>query len=188
MQGPIVKMYASPGIDSVPQEVGVFASGAGFRPDSPTFKAKPYDWANESRDQGYATGRLIGNFAATQAKNANRLKIRRRGKAPFGGTFIPPGNPHSQQHIGGITDMNPGASHLIAGGPGAASTFVRMNTSKEKTNRGAKLPVMPNRVTRGGVLPLPTGGGFDAALAAPLTSKVSGWPTIFSFRNAGANA
>src|SRR5271157_4413454 len=46
-----VKTFASPGIDSVPDETGVFASGAGLRPDSKTFKIYPWDWYNESSSQ-----------------------------------------------------------------------------------------------------------------------------------------
>lgn len=186
MQNPIVKMYASPGIDSVPQEVGVFSSGAGMRPDAPTFKAQPYDWKNDGTNQGHTSGRLIGNFSATQAKTADQLKIRRRGVSPFGGQYKSPGNPHSMKHSGGSFDMNPGSSHLIAGGPGQASTFVRTQTKQTKPDRGMKLPVLSHAVTRGGLVPIPTGGGFDAALSAPLASTITGWPTIFAFRKAGS--
>jgi len=51
----------------------------------------------------------------------------------------------------------------------------------QKGNRGAKLPVLPIPLPRGGVTPLPTGGGSHEPLVAPLQPKISGWPTIFSF-------
>jgi hypothetical protein len=181
-----VKVFASPGIDSTPGEFGVIASGAAFPPVAGTYKTPPWDWANDAPEQGNEPGRLVGNFSATTAPVAADLKVRRRGLSPFGGSFQSPGNPHSQQHTGGIVDMNPGASFLIAGGPGAASSMVRLQSKIKKPNLGMKLPVLSNAVQRGGVVPLPAGGSADAGLAAPLMPKLTGWPTIFAFRNPAA--
>jgi len=177
---PFVKVFAAPGIDSHTSETGVFNSGAGFDPNAPTLKTPPWDWTNEAPTQSYGTENLVGNFGATKAPDAQSLKVRRRGLAPFGGFF--PGKRASlaYQHPGGIADMNPGASSRIAGGPGAASSFCRLsNPSKD---RGLKLPVLPNQVAPGLPAPIPTGGGSHEPLAAPLMPRVPGWPTIFSFR------
>jgi hypothetical protein len=172
---PFVKVFAAPGIDSHPDEVGVYASGAGR--DAGSFKVAPYDWLNESPEQGYATGNLIADNMATKAKPINSISIRRRGVSPWGGFF--PGKQASiiYQHPGGIADMNPGASSTIAGGPGAASSFVRLHGVRG--NRGMKLPTLPQEVTRGGNQPFPAGGGSHEPLTAPLIPKVPGWPSIF---------
>lgn len=174
------KVFAAPGIDSAVDEQGVFNSGAGLHPDHETLKAAPTDWSNESPTQNHTTGRLVGNYAATEVKGADSLKIRRRGLAPFGG-FFSGKNELAMQHPGGIVDHNAGADHLIAGGPGAAATFCRVNVTNQKQNRGAKLPVLPRLLPRGDVSRIPAGGGSHEPLVAPLQPKIAGWPTIFSF-------
>ena len=179
-----VKTFASPGIDSVPDETGVFASGAGLRPDSKTFKIYPWDWYNESSSQGHSTEKLIGGFSITQAPTMDKMKVRRRGVDPFGGLFVQ--HPHSEQHPGGIVDMNPGADYKVAGGKGQASSMVRLNVSPSRPNVGMKLPVLPAGATRGGLAPIPTGGTFDGSPAVPVKPRISGWPTIFSFRSSPA--
>jgi hypothetical protein len=181
------KMFAAPGIDSGVDEYGVFNSGAALHPNAPTKKAAPTDWSNESPTVGYATSRLVGNYADTQAPDASSLKIRRRGLAPFGGFFSGPRSGLAYQHPGGIVDHNAGADHLIAGGPGQASTFCRVNGGK-KNNAGMKLPILPSTITRGGPSVMPAGGGFDGTLAPPLQNKVNGWQSIFAFRGTGAVA
>lgn len=175
--GPFVKIYAAPGIDSHPSEQGVFNSGAGFDPQSPSMKTPPYDWGNEVPEQGYQTGQLIGNFPATKVDPINTKATRKRGVSPWGGFF--PGKRASliYQHPGGNADMNPGASAQIAGGKGQASSFVRSHGAR--ANRGMKLPVLPQTVTRGGRAGIPTGGGSHDPLTAPLIPKVPGWPSIF---------
>lgn len=183
----VFKMFAAPGIDSVPTEVGVFNSGAALAPDHPTAKASPTDWANESVEQNYSAGRLVGNYEATQAKGANSIAIRRRGLAPFGGFFAGKQS-LNVQHLGGIVDHNAGADHLIAGGPSAAATFCRVNITQQKHNRGAKLPIMPRMIQRGKLASIPAGGGSHEPLVAPLQPKVSGWPTIFSFTKGARSA
>ena len=177
-----VKTFAAPGIDSKPTEFGILASGAGQHPTVPTFKVNPWDWYNESASQGYSTERLVGNFPATQAPTMDKMKIRRRGVDPWGGTFAM--HPHSLQHPGGITDMNPGADYMIAGGRGAASSMVRLSIRNANVSQGMKLPVLPPGATRAGLAPMPTGGNFDGSPATPLLPTVAGWPTIFSFRGA----
>jgi hypothetical protein len=174
---PFVKVFAAPGIDSHPSEVGVFASGAGREPETSTFKSAPYDWFNEAPSQGYHTENLIGGFDATKAPPATSMSIRKRGVSPWGGFF--PGKRAAliYQHPGGIADMNPGASSRIAGGPGQASSLVR--THGVRNNRGMKLPVLPATVTRGGSAPVPSGGGSHEPLTAPILPKVPGWPSIF---------
>lgn len=176
---PFVKVFAAPGIDSQTGEFGVLASGAGHRPDAPTFKASPYDWYNEAPTQHYETENLVGNFPATKAPPANSMAIRRRGFTPWGGFFPGKRAAVSHQHPGGIADMNPGASSQIAGGPGAASSFCRLHGVRD--NRGMKLPVLPQEVTRGGLANIPTGGGSHDPLVAPMKPRIPGWPTIFAF-------
>lgn len=180
MDSPFVKVFGSPGIDSHTDEVGLFNSGAGLSPHTGTAKASPWDWWNEAPTQHYETENLIGNFSATKAPNAKSIAVRKRGLSPWEGFF--PGKRASviYQHPGGIADMNPGADSRIAGGPGAASSFCRMHGVRD--NRGMKLPVLPQEITRGGLAPMPTGGGGHDSLSAPLKPKVPGWPTIFSFR------
>lgn len=177
----VFKMFASPGIDSPVTDFGVFGSGAGRAPDTETTKASPTDWKNDNPTLDSDDNQFIGNYS-TPSGGANKLGIRRRGLAPFGGHFAG-GNRHfiAMQHSGGIVDHNAGADHLIAGGPGAASTFCRVNVGSKKGNRGAQLPVLPPIAGRGGLQPLPTGGGSHEPLTAPLQPKISGWPTIFSF-------
>jgi hypothetical protein len=174
---PFVKVFAAPGIDSHPSEQGLFNSGAGFDPTATTLKAAPYDWLNEAPTQSYQTENFIGNFTATKAPDAQSLSIRKRGVSPWGGFF--PGKRASliYQHPGGIADMNPGASARVAGGKGSASSLVR--THGVRNNRGMKLPVLPQEVTRGGSAPMPSGGGSHEPLTAPILSKVPGWPSIF---------
>jgi hypothetical protein len=172
---PFVKVFAAPGIDSHPDEVGVYASGAGR--DAGAFKVAPYDWLNESPEQGYATGQLISGYEATKAPPINSISIRRRGISPWGGFFPGKKSAIIYQHPGGIADMNPGASSTIAGGPGAASSMCRI--SGVRNNRGMKLPVLPQEVTRGGNQPFPAGGGSHEPLTAPMIPKVPGWPSIF---------
>lgn len=181
MDKPFVKVFAAPGIDSHPDEQGVFNSGAGFDPQAPTAKTQPWDWYNEAPTQHYETENFVGNFGATKAPDASKLKIRKRGLSPWGG--FGPGMRASltYQHPGGIADMNPGADRLIAGGPGAASSFCRLHGVRD--NRGMKLPVLPQEVNRGGLAPVPSGGGGHDPLAAPLRPKIPGWPTIFAFRS-----
>ncbi len=183
----VYKMFAAPGIDSHPLDVGIFNSGAGRAPDTETAKAAPTDWSNESPTQNRTAGRLVGNFEATAASGANSMAIRRRGLAPFGG-FFAGRNSLAVQHPGGIVDHNAGADHLIAGGPGAASTFCRVNITQQKHNRGAKLPIMPRMLQRGTVAQIPAGGGQYEPLVAPLQPKISGWPTIFSFTKGARSA
>jgi hypothetical protein len=175
---PFVKVFAAPGIDSHPSEQGVFNSGAGFDPTATTSKTPPYDWGNEAPSQNYETENLVGGFDATKAPTAHALGVRRRGVSPWGGHF--PGKQAAMtfQHPGGIADMNPGASARIAGGPGQASSMVRLHGVR--SNRGMKLPVLPQEVTRGGSLPIPVGGGSHDPLVAPLMPKVPGWPSIFN--------
>ena len=174
-----VKVFAAPGIDSHISEQGVFNSGAGLAPDHATLKTPPYDWGNEVETYDHNTGRLVGNFAATQAPNAASMKIRKRGISPWGGNST-----HqrgiSHMHPGGIADMNPGADSRIAGGSGAASSMCRVNRVTDNS-RGMKLPVLPQETARGGAGNVPAGGGGHDSLAAPLKPKVPGWPTIFSF-------
>jgi hypothetical protein len=181
---PFVKVFAAPGIDSHTDEQGVFNSGAGFDPKAPTLKTPPYDWYNEAPTQHYETENFVGNFAATKAPDVKSLAIRKRGISPWEGFF--PGKRQSviYQHPGGIADMNPGADSRIAGGPGSASSFCRLHGVRD--NRGMKLPVLPQEVSRGGKAPIPTGGGGHEPLAAPMKPKIAGWPTIFSFRAKGA--
>ena len=174
---PFVKVFAAPGIDSHPSEVGVFASGAGREPETATFKSAPYDWSNECPTQHYNTERLIGGFDATLAPPANSMQIRKRGISPWGGFFRGKAHNLIYQHPGGIADMNPGASSRISGGPGAASSLVR--THGVRNNRGMKLPVLPPDVTRGGSAPVPSGGGSHEPLTAPIMPKIPGWPSIF---------
>lgn len=183
------KVFAAPGIDSPASEFGVFNSGAGRAPNTETGKVEPYDWRNDNPTLDSDDNRMVGNFGATASGGANRLAIRRRGLAPFGG-FVSGGNRHlvAMQHSGGIVDHNAGADHFIAGGPGAASTFCRVNIVSPKTNRGAKLPVLPPMPSRGGVQAIPGGGGSHEPLTAPLQPKISGWPTIFNFSDKKANS
>jgi hypothetical protein len=181
---PFVKVYAAPGIDSTPHEQGVFNSGAGFSPAAPTLKTPPYDWSNEAPSQGYGTERLVGTAAATKAPDATSLKVRRRGVTPWGG-FFSGRESLKYQHPGGITDHNAGASALIAGGPGAASSFCRINGNNARDGRRMKLPILPQTVVRGGVASFPAGGGSHEPLIAPLQPKIKGWPTIFSFTGNG---
>jgi hypothetical protein len=46
-----------------------------------------------------------------------------------------------------------------------------------------KLPVLPVETKRGGLAPMPQGGGSHEPLTAPLKSNVPGFPSIFMFRN-----
>jgi hypothetical protein len=172
-----VKVYAAPGIDSHPTEQGLFASGAGFDPIALPAKTHPYDWLNESPSQSYATENLIGNFDATKAQPAKSMSIRKRGVSPWGGFFPGRRAALTFQHPGGIADMNPGCSAIIAGGSGQGSSMVRLHGVRN--NRGMKLPVLPQEVTRGGTAPTPSGGGSHEPLTAPLIPKVPGWPSIF---------
>jgi hypothetical protein len=176
------KLFAAPGIDSQITEQGLISSGAGLHPDTVTEKASPTDWQNESPSQGYATDRFIGNFAATQAPNPTSLRVRRRGLSPFGGTFPGKSGTLAYQHPGGISDMNPGASSLIAGTGNSTPPICRVNTHNPKT-RGMRLPVLPTQIVRGGQGVMPTGGGSHEPLTAPLQPRVSGWASIFSFRS-----
>ena len=180
---PFVKVYATPGIDSHPNEQGVFNSGAAFDPTAQTLKTPPYDWGNEAPEQGYETGELIGigSSGATKTKPANALSIRRRGISPWGGFFHGGRQALAMQHPGGIVDHNAGASALIAGGPGSASSMVRI--SGGRSTRGMKLPVLPQQTKRGSAAAMPTGGGSHDPLVAPLSPNVPGWPSIFMFRN-----
>lgn len=179
------KLFAAPGIDSGVEEYGVFASGAGRAPHTATTKASPTDWGNEAPTQSYETENFVSGYPETKAPSANSLQVRRRGKAPFGGFFAGARASLAYQHPGGITDHNAGADHLIAGGPGAASTFCRVNVLPRKKGQGMKLPVLPTQVVRGGLAGIPSGGGGHEPLAAPLQPKISGWKGIFSFRNPG---
>jgi len=178
----VFKMFASPGIDSPVEEFGVYNSGAGRAPSTETGKLEPTDWKNDNPSLDSDTNKFIGNFGGTESGGADRIAVRRRGLAPFGG-FFQGGNRHliAMQHSGGIVDHNAGADHFIAGGPGAASAFCRVNVGSKKTNRGAQLPVMPPVLPRAGLEPIPTGGGSHEPLTAPLKPRIAGWPTIFSF-------
>lgn len=186
---PFVKVFASPGIDSTPNEQGVFSSGAGLRPDTPTFKVNPWDWGNDAPSQGNDTEHLVGGVAATKAPNAKSMAIRRRGVSPWGGSALTM-HPHAQQHAGGIQDLNPGADYKISGGKGQASSFCRVEQKRDfkAVNAGMKLPVLAQEITRGGAAPIPTGGTFDGSPAAPVMPRITGWPTIFSFRGAAKQA
>lgn len=168
------KKFASPGIDSSPDEQGVFNSGAGMGPNVKTAKsgANPYDWNGRNPYSALQSGRLIGNFPATQAPPASSLRIRRRGISPFGGAADRFKSGAIREKAGGIVDMNPGAGSLIAGGPGAAASMVRVNGAR-KVNEGMKLPVLPMAVTRGGTAVMPAGGGvLGFGPAAPLVPKL----------------
>jgi hypothetical protein len=179
-----VKVFASPGIDSHIYEQGIFNSGASFSPQTPTLKTPPYDWSNEAPEQGGAPGRLIGTFGdpagKTKSKIANQIAVRKRGVSPWGGFFSGGRASLAMQHPGGITDTNLGCSPLIAGGPGQASTLVRVKGGRPQ--RGMKLPVLPQNVKRGGVMAMPTGGGSHDPLTAPLRSMVPGFVSIFGFK------
>jgi hypothetical protein len=177
-----VKVYAAPGIDSHPSEHGPFNSGAGFDPFTPTLKTPPFDWFNEAPSMGKATERLVGNFPSTQAKGADSLKLRKRGHSPWSGYIGGGREALAMQHPGGIVDTNTGASSLIAGGPGAPSTLVRLHGGRSQ--RGMKLPVLPQEVKRGGATSFPVGGGSHEPLTAPFRPKVPGFASIFAFRNA----
>lgn len=176
-----VKVFASPGIDSDISEVGLFNSGATFRPEDArkAAKASPHDWGNEAPSQAHKTENLVGGFDATKSKDPRSLRVRNRGISPFGGTF-PGAHLASHQHPGGIVDMNPGAGSMIAGGTGAASSLVRISRVGDDT-RGMKLPVLPKQVTRGGKAMFPQGGGGHDAVAAPIAPKMPGFASIFSF-------
>lgn len=181
-----VKVFASPGVDSHPNEQGVFTSGAAFDPGAPTLKTPPYDWFNEAPEQGYAIGHLVGPGLdpgrATAAPQANHLGVRKRGVSPWGGFMSEGGRSSlSMQHVGGNVDHNAGASSLIAGGPGSASSLVRIN--RGGPSRGMKLPLLPQAVKRGGMTQFPAGGGSHDNLAAPLKPMVPGFVSIFQFRN-----
>lgn len=188
MSTPFVKVFAAPGIDSHTDEQGVFNSGAGFDPKAPTLKTPPYDWLNEAPEQGYAAGHLIGigSNDATKSKPAHALSVRRRGISPWGGFFHGGRQALAFQHPGGITDHNAGASSLIAGGPGSASSLVRI--SGGRNDRAMKLPVLPQQSKRGGLIAMPAGGGSHDPLVAPFLPNVPGWPSIFMFRNAPKGA
>lgn len=181
---PFVKVFAAPGIDSHPAEVGVFNSGAAFDPGAPTLKTPPYDWGNEAPSQDLDTEHLVGGYVATKAPVAASLKIRRRGLSPWGGAYL---SVHGQQHPGGITDLNPGSGSVIAGGVGQASSFCRINAKNAANNRRMKLPVLPQTAVRAGVSAFPTGGGSHEPLVAPMMPKVPGWPTIFGFTSGVLN-
>jgi hypothetical protein len=182
MAQPFVKVFAAPGIDSDPRETGVFNSGAAFDPNAQTLKTPPYDWLNEAPEQGYETGQLVGNGSngATKGKPANSISVRRRGISPWGGFFHGGRNALAMQHPGGIVDTNTGASSLIAGGPGQASTFARVHGGR--SNRGMKLPVLPQETKRGGQIAFPAGGGSHEPLVSPLQPNVPGFVSIFMFR------
>lgn len=181
-QAPFVKVFGAPGIDSHPSEVGVYNSGAGLHPNTETYKTAPYDWLNESPEQGYEHGEFIGSGSqgVTKTKQANSLQIRKRGISPWGGFFHGGRASLAMQHPGGIVDTNTGASSMIAGGAGQASSFVRLHGGRD--DRGMKLPVLPQETKRSGIAPFPAGGGTHDPLAAPLQSKVPGFPSIFMFR------
>lgn len=182
-----VKTFASPGVDSPQEEFGVFASGAGTpNPKAKGFKIFPWDWQNDAPEQGPTPGKFIGNFAATQAKPAHSMSVRRRGVSPWGGSALKL-HPHSMQHTGGNQDMNPGADYQIAGGQGQASSFVRIqSTAATNQSRGMKLPVLPQATTRGGMAAIPAGGTFDGSPAPPLMPRVNGWATVFAWKQAPA--
>lgn len=186
---PFIKVFAAPGVDSSVNETGIFNSGAGLHPATQTLKTPPYDWLNEAPEQGYASGFLIGNGAgksATKSKPAHALSVRKRGVSPWGGFFAGGRAALAMQHPGGIVDTNTGASSMIAGGAGQASTFVRVQQVGDRNGRktrGMKLPVLPTQTKRGGVSPFPAGGGSHDAMAAPLQPNVPGFPSIFMFRN-----
>jgi hypothetical protein len=172
-----VKVFAAPGIDSAPEEFGVRSSGAAFDPGTAPPQTSPYDWLNESPSQSYQTEEFIAGYPATRAKPANQIAVRKRGVSPWGGFFPGKRAALARQHPGGIADMDPGASSHIAGGKGAASSMVRLHGVRN--NRGMKLPVLPQEVTRGGLAPVPSGGGSHEPLTAPMIPKVPGWPSIF---------
>jgi hypothetical protein len=132
---------------------------------------------NESPSQGYQTEHFVGGFPTTKAKTIDKISVRKRGVSPWGGFFRGREAAMKFQHPQGNADMNPGASKLIAGGPGQGSSMVRLHGVRN--NRGMKLPVLPQEVTRGGKAPLPSGGGSHEPLTAPLMPKVPGWPSIF---------
>ena len=185
---PFVKVYATPGIDSGTNEQGVFNSGAGLHPNTDTLKTPPYDWRNEAPEQGYSSGELIGvgSNGATRSKPAHSMSVRRRGISPWGGFFKGGRHTLSTQHIGGNVDHNAGASSLIAGGPGAASSFARVHGGR--SDRGMKLPILPQETKRAGVAAFPAGGNGHDGIAAPLRPNVPGFPSIFMFRNQAKGA
>lgn len=179
-----MKVFACPGIDSDVSEYGVFNSDAG-RAGGRGFKQKgvPSDWSSRNPVWGLATGRLVGNYAATQSPNVKSLRIRRRGVSPWGGyphhilkSRYKNDNADSMLNVGGSVDMNPGCSSLIAGGSGAASSMVRTQ-SKEKRDRGMKLPVLPATLHRKGNASTPMGGTSNAP-SAPITPRLMGLPSI----------
>lgn len=175
-----MKAFASPGIDSNPDEHGVYNSGAGLRPDTPVSKthALPPDWGSNNPLIDHVTSNLIGGFDATAAPDASTIRVRRRGVSPFGGSFDRFGSGINANKSGGTSDMNTGASGLIAGGKGQASSFVRVQGPK-KQDEGMKLPVLPKQVIRGGVTATPSGGGvMGTGAPAPIQPKVYGFPSI----------
>lgn len=198
-QNGFVRVYAAPGIDSPTTDQGILSSGAGAHPSSlPKLSARnasPVDWANESAAQGGATEHLVAGYAATKSPNANSLKVRVRGISPWGSKFVSsvkvkqapgrPGAPDSSQHPQGNADLNPGAGSMIAGGRGAASTFVRTKIRDPKNRQGMKLPVLPGQAQRGGAIPIPSGGGvLGTGPAAPVTPLIPGLNSIFKFMGA----
>lgn len=175
--GPLVKVFAAPGIDSHPSEQGVFNSGSGFGPQAPTAKTGPHDWASISREQTNETGELIAGFPQSKAPTAASLKIRKRGISPFTGNFktaVP-----TVQKRGGIADMNPGAGNKIAGGKAAGSSLVR---TKFRDNKQNTRPVytQPPAQRRGLQVPLPTGGSHTTSGQVPVL-PTTGAASIFGF-------
>lgn len=179
-----MRLFASPGIDSPTDEVGIFNSGAGQTPNSPAAlpdtpgrSAVPSDWSSNNPLWDKVRGFLIGNYGATASKAADATRVRARGVSPFGGSGKPWKHGYYQEKAQGTTDFNLGASSHIAGGSSQAATMVRVNGARKK-NEGQKLPILPADATRGGSLPVPA-GGFVSGLAAPLVPQVPGLPSIF---------
>jgi hypothetical protein len=178
----VVKMFAAPGIDSDVLEWGVYSSGAGLHPSTPTSKVPPSDWLAVNPDISHATGKLVGNFDATKAQDPRGMRVRRRGISSWGG-LMPGSAPHAAgptdvrqgttkfRKSGGIVDTNLGASGIIAGGPGQASSMVRL--SGQRKDSGMKLPQLPNQVARGGKVAFPA-GGMHGLPPAPLIPKIPG--------------
>ncbi len=176
-----MNVFAATGIDSHPNDVGVYHSGAGLHPDNELVGRKkkqlPAEWASNNPLIDHATGELVSGFSVTRAPDANEIRVRRRGVSPFGGSGLRFTNGSYREKSGGTADMNTGASMNIAGGPGQASTMVRTDGPK-KVDEGQKLPVLPKQTTRGAAIPVPAGGMAAFGANAPVVPKMPGFGSV----------
>lgn len=179
---PFVRHYAAPGIDSNLEEFGIRSSGAGLHPETVTLKSAPYDWGGINPTAHYDVSELVNGYLETKAPSADRIRVRVRGIDPFGG-FFPGKHPNVNYKAGGVADTNTGLSSMIAGGPGQASSLVRVG--KVLPTQGMKLPVLPAEARRGGAMKMPAGGSTTGEAPAPFTPKVAGFPGIFGFIKQG---